>query len=62
MVPHPRGEPPSIAAAFHECMLGLMDHKAEDFDDVSRPWFKTIQSTMNTDDEPAYWCDRESPL
>ena len=48
MVPHPKGEAPSIAAALHECMLGLMDHKASDFDDVARPWVETLRQAMDT--------------
>jgi hypothetical protein len=48
MAPHPLGEAASFAGAFHECMLGLMDHGPEDFDDTSRPWYETIRRTMDT--------------
>ena len=48
MIPHPRREAESIAAAFHECLLGLMDHKGEDFGDSARRWVQTIQQLMDT--------------
>ena len=48
MLPHPKGEPSSLAGAFHECELGLGKLQGDDFNHTARTWFRTIKSTMDT--------------
>lgn len=48
MLPHPRGESESIAAAFHECSLCLHDLDLTELDENARLWVAKIRDLMDT--------------
>lgn len=48
MLPHPKGEATSIAAAFHECSLGLHKIDRSDLDDNARLWVIRLEELMDT--------------
>jgi hypothetical protein len=48
MLPHPKGEADDIAAAYHECHLGLMRLQPDDFDDDARRSVSTVTMRMDT--------------
>jgi len=48
MLPHSHGEAQSIAAAFHECSLGIKDLKTDDLDDDVRDWLRKLDALMDT--------------
>ncbi|MCY1462068.1 hypothetical protein D9M71_798020 [compost metagenome] len=48
MLPHPNGEAESIAMAFHEIHLGLMDIDRSKLDDSARGWARTLDEVMDT--------------
>ena len=52
MLPHPHGEAKSIASAFIECSLGMMDLKTEDLGEGVRDWLGKLRDLMDTSDIP----------
>lgn len=50
MLPFPEGEAAAIAAAFHECHLGLDKLPAEQLDEAARDWINTLRGLMSTDE------------
>ncbi len=48
MLPHPRGEATSIAAAFHECSLGLTQFNRNQLDQDAKDWLAKLDRLMNT--------------
>ena len=52
MLPHPHGEAQSIASAFIECSLGLMDLQTEDLGEGVRDWLGILRDLMDTSDIP----------
>ena len=48
MLPHPRGEAPSIAGAFHECHLGLHHLDRNQLNDTARDWLAKLDRLMET--------------
>ncbi len=48
MLPHPNGEAASIAAAFHQCSLGLHQLYEKDLDDNARSWTEKLRELMDT--------------
>jgi len=49
MLPHPRGEAASVAAAFHTCSLGLASLDKNALDDDAGRWVMDLDDLMNTD-------------
>jgi hypothetical protein len=47
MLPHPRGEAASIAAALMDCDLGLRDIKPEHLDDSAAALVRTLNKLMD---------------
>ena len=48
MLPHPKGEAQSLAAAFHECYLGLDKLPDSAFHGSATEYIRTIRSTIDT--------------
>ena len=48
MLPHVKGEAQSIASAFHECSLGLLDLPTDDLDEYVRDWLNQLKDLMDT--------------
>jgi hypothetical protein len=49
MLPHRDGEAMSVARAFNECSLGLMNLDDSSLDEQSRKWVQELMALMNTD-------------
>ena len=52
MLPHPNGEAQTIASAFVECSLGLMDLQTDDLGEGVQGWLGKLRDLMDTSDIP----------